>query len=81
MMNMRPMDRGYTICGPAVTVRYLPVDPMNPTSEESELMSNHATMIVNIMNALKTGDVLRAGEFNNSRRYLGEPYSIIVRKK
>ena len=37
MMNMRPIDRSYTICGPAVTVRYLPVDPLNPTSEESEL--------------------------------------------
>jgi 4-hydroxy-4-methyl-2-oxoglutarate aldolase len=58
MMNMRPIDRGYTICGPAVTVRYLPLDPLNPTSEGSELMGNHATMIVKMMNTLKTGDIL-----------------------
>ena len=58
MMNMRPIDRSYTICGPAVTVRYLSVDPLNPTSEESALMNNHATMIVNMMKALKTGDIL-----------------------
>jgi 4-hydroxy-4-methyl-2-oxoglutarate aldolase len=58
MMHMRPIDPFHTICGPAVTVRYLSVDPLNPTSEEVELINNHSMMIVKMMNALSTGDVL-----------------------
>ena len=58
MMNMRPIDKAYTICGPAVTVRYLPVDPVNPTSEEEALIKNHRNMIVKMMEALSPGKVL-----------------------
>jgi regulator of RNase E activity RraA len=58
MMNMKPIDISRTICGPAVTVRYLEVDPLNPTPEHEFLIKNHKTMMVKMMEALSEGDIL-----------------------
>jgi regulator of RNase E activity RraA len=58
MMNMRPIDNSYKICGPAVTVRYLPVDPVNPTKQDEVLINNHRNMMVKMMEALSPGKVL-----------------------
>ncbi|MDP7208135.1 MAG: hypothetical protein QGH14_06090, partial [Candidatus Bathyarchaeota archaeon] len=58
MMNMRPIDISRTICGPAVTVRYLEVDPLNPTAEHEFLIANHKKMMVEMMESLSEGDVL-----------------------
>jgi regulator of RNase E activity RraA len=58
MMNMRPIETSYKICGPAVTVRYLAVDPLTPTPDEEALIKNHKTMMVGMMDALSEGKVL-----------------------
>jgi regulator of RNase E activity RraA len=58
MMNMKPLDLSSTICGPAVTVRYLEVDPLNPTAEHEFLIGNHRNMMVKMMEALDEGDVI-----------------------
>lgn len=58
MENMRPIDISRTICGPAVTVRYLEIDPLNPTTEHEFLIKNHKNMMVEMMEALSDGDVL-----------------------
>jgi len=58
MMNMRPLDVSRTICGPAVTVRYLEVDPLNPTAEHEDLIENHRNMMVKMMEAISEGDII-----------------------
>lgn len=58
MMHMRPIDPTQTICGPVVTVRYISINPLNPTNEDMELMKNHSAMIAKMMEALKKGDIL-----------------------
>lgn len=58
MMNMKPLNSSDKICGPVVTVRYLEVDPVTPTPEEMELINNHRTMMVKMMEALSPGKVL-----------------------
>jgi len=58
MVNMRPLDNTYTICGQAMTVSYLPVDPINPTPEHRAIRAKNSGMLVKIMEAIKPGDVL-----------------------
>jgi 4-hydroxy-4-methyl-2-oxoglutarate aldolase len=58
MMNMRPIEVSYKVCGPAVTVRYLEVDPLTPSQEEEELINNHRVMMLEMMKALSPGKVL-----------------------
>jgi regulator of RNase E activity RraA len=58
MRNMRPIDTSYKICGPAVTVRYIEVDPLTPSPEEEKLINNHRVMMVEMMKALSPGKVL-----------------------
>lgn len=58
MVNMRPIDNSYTICGQAMTVSYLPVDAINPTPEDKALKGKNSEMLVKIMDTIKLGDVL-----------------------
>lgn len=58
MMDMKPIDVSYKICGPAVTVRYLPLNPLNPTSEEKELLNKFSNMITKMTEAITPGSVL-----------------------
>jgi 4-hydroxy-4-methyl-2-oxoglutarate aldolase len=58
MVNMRPLENTYTICGPAMTVSYLPVDPINSTPDQKAIRAKNSEMLVKIMETIKPGDVL-----------------------
>jgi len=58
MFNMKPVDISYKMCGPVVTVRYLPFDPLNPTTEGKDLLDNFSSMIAKMTEAITPGSVL-----------------------
>ena len=60
MMNVKPIDPNYRICGPALTIRYVPYDPLNPDPAAQKLLEEYPDNIAKITNAVKPGDVVVA---------------------
>ncbi|MEM2876324.1 MAG: hypothetical protein QXL67_05185 [Candidatus Bathyarchaeia archaeon] len=60
MMNVRPIDPNYKICGPALTVRYVPYNPLNPDPTAQRLLEDYSNNISKLTNMVKPGDVVVA---------------------
>jgi regulator of RNase E activity RraA len=60
MRNLRPIDVSHRICGPALTVRYMAFDPLNPTPESEEVQRNYTSYIEKITAAISPGDIVVA---------------------
>jgi len=60
MMKVRPLNPTYRVCGPALTVRYIAYDPLNPTIEAQNLQDAYQSKIEEITEAINPGDVVVA---------------------
>jgi len=60
MMNVKPVDPSYKICGPALTVRYIPYNPLNPDPVARKLLDEYPENIAKVTNAVKPGVVVVA---------------------
>lgn len=60
MLNIRPINHNSRICGPAVTIRYMAFDPLNPTPEAEQVQKNYTSYIEKATAAIASGDVIVA---------------------
>jgi len=60
MMSLRPLDPNSRICGPAVTLRYMAFDPLNPTPEAEQIQKNYTSCIEKATAAITPGDIVVA---------------------
>lgn len=58
MMNVRPIDPSYRVCGQALTVRWMAYDPLNMTPEEKALRNSCLSFFEETYEAVNPGDVV-----------------------